>query len=712
MQAISIDQLVGQILGSYRVERFLGKGRFNVVYLGRNLASQRLDALTIYLVPSHFSPEASARFLKRFHKESAAITKLDHPHILPIYEYGEYVGAPYLVTPYVTQGSLADLLKRYGRYDHTAIVPVLEQLASGIGYAHSRGHIHGALGPSNVVVRDDDTLQVAGFGLMHMLQLGGIEKSGQPYAHLLTVGQTLLASPEYIAPEVVQGQVIDVRSDIYALGCILFELLCGRPPFTGSDPLEIVKQHVIQDIPSIRTFHSGVPIALVSVVNQALERDPARRFQYVEELKEAFVQASRGASLKSTQKGLYLEEEPLWPEQTRISEQLQEMRLGGYGGSDANKWQLLPPIITGKLPAMGAAQGATPTVGQWLPQDQPAAVTLPPLVPSLPPVSTVAGNQIVVPDTDHAIPTPLQSALAREEMTQSGKNKAVPAKSDPALNSVPGVYEDKNKLAQSYSWWSQDGAEEEDQEEGRRDADGGKPRPRPYDAKQSEENPHNAQTVKITPLREPLLVPQSDNWMSEPVAPVDLRRDFKASGKKSGRKSRRRVVAFLAAGGVAAAGAAVTLNLDHLMALANQFSTTYIQTSKTKPLAQGNGQPTQPPQTQPTQPPQTQPPAHTGTVIGNTKQNANSAVDFVNPADTTASLLVRLTSGAFVAYKRACTHVGVLVNYDPATKKLVCPAHGAVFDPANGGAVVQGPAQLPLPKVGIQVQADGTVTTV
>src|SRR5438105_12288456 len=101
MQVLSTDQLVGQILGNYCIERFLGKGRLNAVYLGRNLVSQRLDALTMYLVPSHFSVAAKARFLKRFRKESAAITKLDHPHILSVYEYGEYEGTPYLVTPYV-----------------------------------------------------------------------------------------------------------------------------------------------------------------------------------------------------------------------------------------------------------------------------------------------------------------------------------------------------------------------------------------------------------------------------------------------------------------------------------------------------------------------------------------------------------------------------------------------------------------------------------
>ena len=222
-----------------------------------------------------------------------------------------------------------------------------------------------------------------------------------------------------------------------------------------------------------------------------------------------------------------------------------------------------------------------------------------------------------------------------------------------------------------------------------------------------EENVGNAQSRQIPSVCEPLHVLDSANWMSEPAVSSHVRRDFGPSTKKSSKESRRRVVAFLAAGGVAAAGAAVTLKLDRLMVLVNQFSTTYAQANKTKSVTQVNTQPTQPPQTQPTQPP-----AYTGTVIGNTKQNANSAVEFVNPADTTASILVRLANSQFVAYERACTHVGVLVNYDPATKKLVCPAHGAVFDPANGGAVVQGPAKLPLPKVGIQVQADGTVTTV
>jgi serine/threonine protein kinase/Rieske Fe-S protein len=692
MQALSLDQLVGQILGNYRVERFLGNGRLNAVYLGRHLVSQRLDAVTMYLVPAHLSSDANTRFLTRFHKESAAITKLDHPHILPIYEYGEYLGTPYLVTPYVNKGSLADLLKRFGRYDHTAIVPLLEQVASGVAYAHSKGHIHGMLRPSNVVIRDQECLQVAGFGLMHMLQLGGIEKGEQPYAHLLTVGRTFLASPEYIAPEIVQGQAIDVRSDIYALGCILFELLCGQPPFTGSDPLEIARQHITQDLPSLRTLNPEVPIALVSVVNQALSRDPARRFQYVEELKEAFIQASRGASPNSMPKGHISEEN--WLVQDRVSEQLQAVLPDVYKMSNAGKWQLLPPIITSKLPALPlpSTLNSAATSDQQLDQSQPAAVTLPPIVPAQPPAVTASDSPVLAPDVNGTYLAEVSEASPL-----------------PALNSLPGIYEDTDKLAESYSWWSQPETVEGE---------------KPLFSTREQQVP-NAQPAQVPPTREPLVVPLSDSWTSESVAPGTFEQSAKKSRKsrKSKKRGRRRVVALLATGGVVAAGTAVVLNLNRVEALLGPTYqslaarlNTQANNAALPPAPNKQANAPQPMPNKQANAPQPTPNTNTqnkkGTIIGNTQQKANSAVSFMNPVSDTPGILVRLADNTFVAYDKACTHVGVLVNYDPVTRMLVCPAHGSVFDPAKGGAVVKGPALMPLPKIGIQVQADGTVTTV
>jgi Rieske Fe-S protein len=123
--------------------------------------------------------------------------------------------------------------------------------------------------------------------------------------------------------------------------------------------------------------------------------------------------------------------------------------------------------------------------------------------------------------------------------------------------------------------------------------------------------------------------------------------------------------------------------------------------------------PTPTPKVQPTsQPPSPTPtPAHTGVVIGYSSQPGNSANDFINPADGSASTLIHLPNNNFAAYETACTHQGVPVHYNPATHKLVCPKHGAIFDPANAGRVLQGPARRPLPSVAIRVNGDGTITT-
>jgi serine/threonine protein kinase/Rieske Fe-S protein len=195
------------------------------------------------------------------------------------------------------------------------------------------------------------------------------------------------------------------------------------------------------------------------------------------------------------------------------------------------------------------------------------------------------------------------------------------------------------------------------------------------------------------------------------------------------RKGRRHVVAMLATGVVAAGIVGVGgleiarfLQLNHAQQTGGSQSTTPAQSStqgnnavakpqggKTpKTMAQAK-QKTQKPAQLAQKAPQ---PAHTGTVIGMTNQAANTAKDFKNPADTMDSLLVRLSDGTFVAYERACTHQQVAVNYNPVTKKFVCPLHGSIFDPAQNGKVLQGPAMAPLKSVKISVNGDGTVTVV
>ncbi|HLG62774.1 MAG TPA: protein kinase [Ktedonosporobacter sp.] len=621
MPTLSVDQLVGQTLGNYRVEQFVGQGRLNAVYLARSLTARQTGALTLYLIPPRFSPETHSRFITRFLKEAAAITTLQHPHILPIYEYGEHGGYPYLVTPYMMNGSLADIIKQQGACSHEYALEILEQVVAGVSFAHQQGFIHGTLKPTNIVLNADKTMQVAGFGLMHMLQVQGIERSEQPYAHLLSIAGTFLAGPEYIAPEVVQGQSIDARSDIYSLGAILFELLSGSPLFSGSDPIEIAKKHVKLVTPSLRALRPDIPIAIESVVNHALEREPARRFQYVDELLEAFSQVSLGATGHHSAV-------------MQVGERL-PMRSGL---PNTDSWQLVPPIVTGHLPTLEKESSARIPAMQR--QAPPKPVPPPPVRPR-----------------------PVQPP-------------EMPLSSTPAA--LPDEKERSNGSPKPFEWWSLS------------------PQQEPLVLRDTGAANNNNWGASE-------LVKPTDNWGG--AAPLDTTPSRPAARrsrplKRSRGVGRRQAMALLATGGVVALGAAVATHLDLVRMMAN-LANLHLDTNQLQKTT-GNANP-------PANPPK-QGGGHTGTVVGVTTMALDSAVYFVNPADQKMSVLIHLVNGGFTAYERACTHEGVSVRYDPGTRTLVCPAHGAVFDPANGN-VLQGPATTPIRKVAIRVNGDGTITT-
>jgi Rieske Fe-S protein/tRNA A-37 threonylcarbamoyl transferase component Bud32 len=645
MQTVLVEQLVGQTIGDYHVERLLAHGRLSAVYLARHPAQRKPVALTTFIIPEQFSREARSRFLARFQQEAEILAALRHRHLLPVYAYGEQFGYPYLVTPYMMHGSLADTLKRQGRCTPTYVLNLLEQIAPGLDYAHSRGVVHGTLKPSNIVFDEQQNVLVAGCGLAHILQLRGIEQSDKPYAHLLSIAETFLSASEYLAPEVVQGQTMDAHSDMYALGIVLFELLSGKPPFSGGTALDIAQSHLQKPLPSLHVFSPDVPIALELIVNHALARNPEGRFRRMSELAEAFAQVCRGA-LSSTQpmesagQGQRHVNDTVPMENasertTREREAVQSLRFVPPVATDktaaarprvdseklaamekpvqrTDAWQIVPPIVTGKLVAMK-------------PEEQAARRPTEPRKPFAPAAAR--------PDQAQ---TPQQPAQVRHNVSQ-------------------------RENAEPSPWW-------------------------PHVAPADSQHPSSSPQMRSAPLtseREPLQRPAN-------LRPVD--------------KQRRKVVALLAAGSVAAAGLVVVggLELTHLVSANSSAHTTRAMTSTPTTQKQGSKA-----ATSTTGQKQT----HTGHVIGSTNQALNTSVTFTNPADGKESLLVHLPSNNFVAYERACTHEGVAVNYDPATQRFVCPAHGAIFDPANGAKVLQGPATRPLTPVSIHVNTDGTITT-
>jgi serine/threonine protein kinase len=343
MQEHSVNQLVGQVIQNYRVEHLVRQGRLHALYLARDVESQRLDTMTVYVIPNRFTPEVQQRFLVRFLKEAATIRTLQHRNILPLYTSSEYAGYPYLVTPYLIGGSLSDGIKQRGSYSPTEALPILEAVAAGIAFAHSRGHIHGTLRPSNILVGNDgSTVCVANFGLMQMLQKNGMEYDSRPYAHLLSIADEYMVAPEYAAPEMLRGQSVDTRVDIYALGAIAFELLCGKPPLTGATIQDIATQQSNGRIPSLQAYSPSVSVALDAVVKQALENDPDRRFQRVSEFVEAFAQGTRGII---GQRSSSAETSPV-----------ENTHPGSMTHQSTRSWQLTPPIVTGRMKAMPSPQ--------------------------------------------------------------------------------------------------------------------------------------------------------------------------------------------------------------------------------------------------------------------------------------------------------------------------------------------------------------------
>ncbi len=687
------DQLVGQTIGEYRVERLLGRGRLSAVYLAQDPIQRNSVALTTFIIPEQFSSDARARFIARFHKEAAALVALQHRHLLPIHAYGEYSGLPYLVTPYMMHGSLADVLKQRGRCQPAYVLSVLEQIASGLEYAHRRGVVHGSLKPANLLLDGQHGTLVAGFGLMQILQLRDIEQSEKPYAHLLNVAGTFLGSPEYLAPEVVMGHRMDTRSDIYALGIVLFELLCGKPPFAGGAALEVAQRHVNEPLPSLRSLCPDIPIALELVITHALERNPALRFQHTSELVEAFAQVCRGTMPLERIDTALRDPAPSLPGITDDTD-----KYSGEDGTVTGKWQLMPPVVTGKLAAVQPSTGSTRAIphstDKW--QIVPPVITgkTPIVKPSAPLEKPKSSYTAPVPAQNFARPVPVEPVIPPQPVRQS-KPMQQPMPLPP--QSARQVMPQQQPMPM--------------QQQVRQDPaaplvlSGPLPTVPPPTAQPFAQPPagqgNNAPAAASYNVREG--APALPWWsqgeemltMAEQARPNTTRLRQSRRGV-----SRRKAIALLAVSGVAVVGAAIAvdLNLGYLKNALTPHTNNATSNGKSTP-ANNKGTGGQNGQT------------HTGHVIGSTTLALNASANFTNPADGKASLLVHLPNNTFVAYEKACTHQGVPVYYDKGTQKLVCPLHGSIFDPAHGGKVLQGPATLPLPNVAIHVNADGTITT-
>lgn len=276
------NDLVGKVLGTCTLERLIGRGGMGAVYLAQQVRPLRHVAVKVLLPNVRMSSEMYKAFLARFQREANLIAQLEHINIMPIYEYGEQDGIAYLVMPYLTGGSLRDILARRGALSLHETMAYLDQAAAALDYAHAHGIIHRDLKPANFLLHADGRLVLADFGIARMMQDGNTDAS------TLTGTGMLVGTPDYMAPEMAHGEQVDQRADFYELGILLFQMLSGHVPFTGSTPLIVAVKHLQESLPSLSQINPAIPTAIDAVVKKATAKRREDRYTSARDLADAF----------------------------------------------------------------------------------------------------------------------------------------------------------------------------------------------------------------------------------------------------------------------------------------------------------------------------------------------------------------------------------------------------------------------------------------
>ena len=285
--------LTDRRLAHFQVEHLIGSGGMGAVYRAFDTSLERPVALKVLLVDR---PEARERFMR----EARAQANLRHPNVVPIHYVGEDQGVVFLVMDLIDGETVTDRLRRDGPMPFMRAIDVIDAVATALAAGHERGLVHRDVKPSNVLLSGDHVL-LADFGLAKHVD-AAVEPQApavsgdRPAADTLTREGALVGTPAYMAPEQIDGGKVDGRTDIYALGVTLYEVLSGQPPFTGSG-VDLLRQHR-EDAPlPLRTLAPTVPKRVATVVHRMLQKRPEDRFEHCAELKRALAEA-RGVKLR------------------------------------------------------------------------------------------------------------------------------------------------------------------------------------------------------------------------------------------------------------------------------------------------------------------------------------------------------------------------------------------------------------------------------
>jgi eukaryotic-like serine/threonine-protein kinase len=272
-----MDVMIGKRLNDrYKIVKMIGGGGMANVYLARDIILERDVAVKVLRLDFSHNEE----FIKRFRREAHSVTALSHPNIVNIYDIGEEEGIYYIVMEYIAGVTLKQYIQQKGHLSVQESVDVMEQLTSAMAHAHHCEIVHRDLKPQNILIAPDGTIKVTDFGIAIVTS-----------ATTITHTNSVLGSVHYLSPEQARGGLANKKSDIYSLGIVFFELLTGRPPFSGESAVAIALKHLQNETPSLKRWNDSVPQSIENIVLKATAKDPFYRYSSIDKMKEEIVTA-------------------------------------------------------------------------------------------------------------------------------------------------------------------------------------------------------------------------------------------------------------------------------------------------------------------------------------------------------------------------------------------------------------------------------------
>lgn len=316
--SILVDSLFA---GRYQLARVLGGGGMAEVYLARDRKLDRDVALKVLPYRYACDPES----VERFRREAGAAARLNHPHIVQIYDWGEAAGTYYISMEYVPGRSLKEVIQEEGSLPSEKIVSVAAQVLDALAFVHAAGFVHRDIKPQNILLDDRGRAKVADLGIVRAADSGGMTAKG-----------SILGTAQYLSPEQAQGQTATPASDLYSLGAVMYEMATGRPPFTGENPVALALQHVGEPPEPPSRLRPGLPVALEGHILRALAKTPEERWTSAQEFAAALAAMDFGdtpdGSGEATQTGVATQGSPqtavMRPAPTESAAEKTEIRPG------------------------------------------------------------------------------------------------------------------------------------------------------------------------------------------------------------------------------------------------------------------------------------------------------------------------------------------------------------------------------------------------